>query len=107
MKRLTETRGKWIVLLFVTLVLAVGLSPFASSHPDGLERVAEDQGFLEKGKAGFFYSPVPDYEIAGISSNWLKVGLSGLVGVGLMLLVLGGVAALFRRGGARAGKDIH
>ena len=30
----------------LSLALAIFLSPFASPHPDGLERVAEDKGFI-------------------------------------------------------------
>ena len=41
MKRFT------ILALAVALILGVVVSPFASSKPDGLERVATDQGFVD------------------------------------------------------------
>ena len=41
------------------------LAPLASSDPDGLERVAEDQGFLERARDAV-YSIIPDYAVPGI-----------------------------------------
>ena len=41
-----NSRGVLVTGTFIALALAV-LSPLASSHPDGLEWVAEQQGFLE------------------------------------------------------------
>jgi hypothetical protein len=38
----------WIGL-GISLLLALFISPFASSSPDGLEKVAETKGFAEKG----------------------------------------------------------
>ncbi|MFH1854041.1 MAG: PDGLE domain-containing protein, partial [Candidatus Omnitrophota bacterium] len=40
------------ILLWLTaaLILAFVVSPFAASSPDGLEKVAADNGFLEKGE---------------------------------------------------------
>ena len=41
------TRNTWLSIgaIVVILAIGVGLSQFASSEPDGLEYVAEDQGF--------------------------------------------------------------
>ena len=77
---------KFIIIgLFVSLVIAVFLSPLASSDPDGLEKVAEEQGFLEHAEAEgvtvWESSPVPDYEAPGVKSNFMKTGLAGLIGV--------------------------
>jgi uncharacterized membrane protein len=81
--------------LFVLLGLAVALafaffvSPLASSEPDGLERVAIDQGFdgqaVDSAVAG---SPLADYAVAGVDNSWLSTGLSGIVGV-LLCFVIG------------------
>jgi len=35
-----------ITVFIVAVLIAAILSPFASSYPDGLERVAEDKGFI-------------------------------------------------------------
>jgi hypothetical protein len=45
MKRFT------IIALGLALALGVFASPFASSRPDGLERVATDHGFVEKARS--------------------------------------------------------
>jgi cobalt/nickel transport protein len=103
----TEKKGKWVILAVMTVIIALVLSPFASGHPDGLERVAEDHGFIEEARTGFAGSLMPDYEVAGVSSDLLKVGLSGLLGIIIIAAVLGLIAFLLRRGGRRVRKDIH
>lgn len=68
--------------LLVAVILAVFFSPFASKKPDGLERVAEDKGFLEKGEGKrLFHSPLADYLFPGIKNEILSTSLAGLVGV--------------------------
>ena len=39
----------WLISLLVCLAVA-SFAPLASSSPDGLERVAEDKGFIGLGK---------------------------------------------------------
>jgi PDGLE domain len=87
----------------LALALAVGLataaSPYASSSPDGLERVAEDKAFLEQGRLHTVQeeSPVPDYAFPGVEDARVATGLAGFAGT---LLVFGagyGIAALARR----------
>jgi len=41
-----KSRNFYISALFVTLALAGGASYYASSSPDGLEKVATDIGFI-------------------------------------------------------------
>lgn len=74
--------------LALTALLAV-LSPLASSHPDGLEWVAEQAGFLEKAAAPGF-EIIPDYVFPGVSNEAVATILAGLVGAALVL----GVALL-------------
>ena len=65
----------------VALLVAAFLSPFASSSPDGLERVAEDKGFLEKGEGkNAISSPLPDYLFPGISNEKLATSAAGVAG---------------------------
>lgn len=69
-------------------VLAGGASYYASSHPDGLEKVAEDKGFLETVKdSAVANSPLADYGVSGLDNERLSVGLSGLIGVAITALV--------------------
>jgi cobalt/nickel transport protein len=92
------SRNWWILIgagiavaLFITL-----FSPFASSHPDGLEKVADDKGFLEEGKDPS-YEIIPDYTFPGVENEQAATILSGIVGV-LIVAALGlGFGYLMRR----------
>ncbi len=91
------------VFVVLALALAVGLatavSPFASASPDGLERVARDEGFLAAGKSHAVQdeSPLPDYAFPWIDDARVATGLAGFTGT-LVVFGLGwGVAALARR----------
>ena len=67
--------------LLIAVLLAVLISPFASSHPDGLEKVAGDKGFIEKGEAApALSSPVPDYAWPGIKNEKLATAFAGGAG---------------------------
>jgi cobalt/nickel transport system permease protein len=74
----------------IALVLAV-LSPLASSHPDGLEWVAEQHGFLETAKDAF-YNIIPDYTMPGISNSALATIIAGILGVIIVFGVAYGIA---------------
>lgn len=79
----------WLVGIALALVVAI-LSPLASPHPDGLERVAEDHGFIDRAQSAFF-DVIPDYMFPGIQSEALGTIIAGIVGTlllfGVMLLV--------------------
>ena len=82
----------------LSLVIAGVFSFYASSQPDGLEKVAEDKGFLETAKdSALSESPLSDYGVAGIDHDRLSVGLSGVIGVFVTALVAFGVFALAKR----------
>jgi hypothetical protein len=58
------------------------VSGFASSEPDGLERVAEDEGFSDSAEGhDLADSPVADYGVDGVDNERLSTGLAGLIGV--------------------------
>ncbi|GAA3121453.1 energy-coupling factor ABC transporter permease [Planomonospora alba] len=88
----------------LTLVLAGAVSFFASGNPDGLERVAEDEGFIgQAGDHALGSWSLADYgEVGGV-----PVGVAGVIGVVITLAVSGAVAYAARRrraaapGGAR------
>jgi cobalt/nickel transport system permease protein len=81
--------GAGIALITVSLA-----SLFASASPDGLERVAEDLGFLDLGQ-GPTYELLPDYTIPGIDGtiSTILAGAVGVLIVVVILLLLGRVAA--------------
>ena len=77
---------KWVLsMLVVCLVIAGIFSLFASSEPDGLERIAEDQEFIHAGEGNeVIESPMPDYAVQGIENESLAGSLAGIIGVVLM-----------------------
>jgi hypothetical protein len=93
MKRLR--RFWWVAGLVLALVVAF-LAPLASSQPDGLERVAEDAGFLEQAQDAP-YEVLPDYLFPGIRNENVATIASGVMGT-LLLFGLGyGLARVLRR----------
>jgi PDGLE domain len=88
-----------ILALAVAVGLAVAVSPYASSSPDGLEKVATDKGFIDDGKLHSIQddSPIPDYAFPGIDDPKVATGVAGFVGT-LLVFGLGyGLASLRRR----------
>ncbi len=75
----------WVYAGVGISLLAVLLSPLASAFPDGLERVAEDMGFLEMGQSAP-YEILPDYTIPFLGETALSTIVAGAVGA---LVVLG------------------
>lgn len=92
---MSSRRGAWIVVgigLAVSLLLAGVVSYYASSSPDGLEKVAEDKGFLDTAQdSAVAGSPLADYGVAGVADERLSVGLAGVVGVLVTLVVAFGL----------------
>ena len=85
----------WIAGYFIALAVTL-LAPFASGSPDGLERVAEDQGFIDTAKDAP-YSIIADYVFPGIESEALATILAGVIGVTIIYLLLaGGTYLAFR-----------
>ena len=65
--------------LLVACIVAF-FSFLASQSPDGLERVAEDKGFLEKATDSAFLV-FGDYAFPGVANEKLSVILAGITGV--------------------------
>jgi cobalt/nickel transport protein len=65
--------------LLLALFLALFLSPFASSYPDGLEKVAEKLGFINK-ESAHLHSPLPDYTLPFVKNEKLSTSLAGVIG---------------------------
>jgi len=68
-----------LVIAALTILLAVVLSPFASSLPDGLEHVAQKLNFLHR-ESSIISSPIPDYAVAGFGER-VATSLAGFIGV--------------------------
>jgi PDGLE domain len=96
MKR--NLRRFFVVGLLLVVGLAVVVSPYASSKPDGLERVAADEGFIVSAKDHALRdSPVADYSVEGVDDSKISTALAGLVGVTITFAVGLGLFALLRK----------
>jgi hypothetical protein len=97
----------FVLALAVAVGLAVGVSPYASASPDGLEKVAGDKGFLDSGGLNAIQegSPMPDYAFPGIEDPRLATGLAGFLGVIAVALIASGIGWLFHRRRAADGEQ--
>ncbi len=97
----TKVSGRGFVIggLLVAVLLATVVSQFAVGDPDGLERVAEDTGFIESAEdhafGGFVFA---DYATAGIDNEPLSLAVAGAAGVALTLAVTAGIWMAVRGG---------
>jgi hypothetical protein len=93
------TRVMVVVGVALAVGLATGISPFASSSPDGLNKVAEKKAFSDEGKVHSIQedSPIPGYAFPGIDNERVAKGVAGFAGT-LVVFALGyGLAYVIRR----------
>jgi len=99
------------LLLFVVggLIVALGLaffvSPHASKAPDGLNRVAIDQGFSGTQRSPGA-APLAGYGVKGVEDQSLSKGLAGVIGVivtfGIAMILFGLLRTVKARRGPQA-----
>jgi cobalt/nickel transport system permease protein len=95
-------RAFWIGGILVAVFLAVVVSQFAADDPDGLEKVATDEGFIDSARDHAFADVVfADYATRGIDDETLSLAVAGLAGVTITLLVGYGVVAASRQAGPK------
>jgi cobalt/nickel transport protein len=88
--------------LGIAVLLAAVVSPFASSNPDGLNRVAEDLGFISKQQPESVAQKLPPakafdgYALRGVPEP-LATPLAGVVGVFATFALTWGAGKLFVR----------
>lgn len=95
-----SARKFWGVGLLTAVVLAGVVSLYASSDPDGLEKVAADQGIDAQAKDrehATAESPLAEYQVKLIGDTPLSNGLAGVIGVGVTVAVGSGVFWAVRR----------
>lgn len=82
----------YLISLAISLVIAGIFSFYASSAPDGLEKVAIDLGFIDSAKkSATSDSALADYGVAGVKNERLSVGIAGVIGViatGLVMMLI-------------------
>lgn len=92
--------GRWWVVGYFVAVAVTLIAPLASGSPDGLERVAEDSGFIERAQDAP-YAIIADYVVPGIQNEGVATILAGIIGVTIIYaLVAGamyGLYSLYRR----------
>ena len=87
-----------VVGLALSLVLAGGLSYYASSHPDGFEKSAGEIGFLDTAEESPLKdSPLAEYGVAGVDNERLSGGLAGVIGVASTAAISFGIFYALRR----------
>jgi cobalt/nickel transport system permease protein len=93
-----SARKVWGVGLLTALVLAGVVSFYASASPDGLEKVAADQGIDKNVREhAAANSPLADYGVKDVDNARLSGGLAGVIGVGVTVAVGSGVFWVLRR----------
>ena len=87
-----SNRKFYLIVLLVSIGLAGIASFYASSSPDGLEKVAGDIGFIETAKDHTLdNSALADYGVAGIENERFSIGIAGILGVvatGLLMYLI-------------------
>jgi len=90
-----EFRGWWVPVVSIFLIAGV-VSLFASAWPDGLEKVAENAGFIDlAGKVRVIVpTPLADYGIEGLGP--IGTSIAGLVGSAVCFAVAFGIAKVVK-----------
>ncbi|TET26566.1 MAG: hypothetical protein E3J67_01265 [Dehalococcoidia bacterium] len=88
-------KKKWWLVAFLVCLAVASFSPLASSSPDGLERVAEDKGFIDLGQESPFQI-IADYVFPGIENEALATIVAGLIGTTVLFGVAYGIAWLVK-----------
>jgi cobalt/nickel transport protein len=77
-----NNRKFYIAGFVISLFLAGVVSFYASSSPDGLEKVAQDIGFIDTAKDHTNADgTLADYGVKGIENERASVGVAGVIGV--------------------------
>lgn len=90
----------WAVAGVLVALGVVLLAPFASADPDGLERVAEDLGFIERSAEAPF-TLLPDYTVPFLGATPVSTIAAGALGVVVVVALVLLAARLLRGGAAR------
>lgn len=109
---LSRERNRAFVItgLGVALLIAIFLSPFASSDPDGLDRVSQDLKFEDKAAEEApaqklpFYAVFEEYALRGVPEG-LATPLAGLIGTLTTFGLAWGIGKLVVRNSGSSSTD--
>src|SRR4029077_819474 len=92
--RKPESRGSFVLGMLgsAAVLLAVVGVLFASTQPDGIEKLVHTTGLPAQAKA-LFSTPLADYQAGFLTSPWLRRATAGLAGLALIY----GACVLFGR----------
>ena len=82
-------------IILLSLVIAVLAAFFASAHPDGLEKVAEGLGFIDRGVER--HSLMTDYSVPFITREAVSTAVAGFIGILMTLGLFAAVPLLLKR----------
>jgi cobalt/nickel transport protein len=91
----------------IALLIAIFLSPFASSDPDGLDRAAQDHGFDQTAVESHFSHKLPfyglfdEYALRGVPET-IATPLAGLAGTLVTFGLAWGAGKLLVKGSDRS-----
>ena len=103
-----SNRGFVLLGLAAALVIAGCLSPFASTNPDGLNRVSQDQGFDKKAQSHPiakqlpFFAVFENYAVRGVPKG-VATPLAGLAGTLVTFAIAWGTGKLLVKGSSSSG----
>ncbi|NQT29354.1 MAG: PDGLE domain-containing protein [Candidatus Saganbacteria bacterium] len=82
-------------LLLLSILIVILAAFFASAHPDGLEKVAEHLGFMDKGIERS--SLMTDYSVSLVPYEGISTALAGIIGVFICLGLFWGAGLLLKK----------
>ena len=98
--RLRYYLGLLVVGIGIALLITL-FAPLASSEPDGLEKVAENEGFIAEAEDAP-YEVIADYVLPWVDNEDLATILAGMIGVLVVAAIaLTAAFALWRVRGAQ------
>jgi cobalt/nickel transport system permease protein len=107
-ENLPNPRGAGLEFLAFGLVVALGLaifvSPYACTWPDGLDQVARKFGF-EGHAATLIRTWIPNYKMPGISSAAIATAIAGAIGTLIMFGLACVVGRLLVKNEVKAGRQ--
>ena len=97
MKRLS-TLAFILTGIAAAVALVILLAPNANPNPDGLEKVAAEQGIdSEVRNHALASGPLADYGVSGVDNRYMGTWVAGLTGVAVTFVVGAGLVFLVRR----------
>lgn len=88
-----------LIILCGTIAIVAFAAAFASSHPDGLEWVAEKTGFISRAAGQpMFAAPLPDYAVGIIKGAFWSTAAAGAAGALVVYGVVWAIGLMLRKG---------